>query len=164
VLDWLDAAGLMIRVPIANRGLLPSSAYQKENYFKLFAFDVGILGALSRLPVKSVLDYDYGTYKGYYAENFVAQEFRFCQRDVTCWREGRAEVEFVCEVDGAAIPIEVKSGWVTQAKSLNSFAAKYHPPYCAVLSGRNLGADSRVTKHFYPLYLASRFPLPSPPP
>ncbi len=50
------------------------STYTKENAFKLFVFDVGILGALSELPVKTVLDY--GTYKGYYAENFVAQTFR----------------------------------------------------------------------------------------
>ena len=160
-IDWLEAAGLLLRVPIANSGLLPFPAYEKESFFKLFVFDVGILGALSRLPVKSVLDYDYGTYKGFYAENFAAQEFKTCQRDnLACWREGRAEVEFICEVDGAVIPVEVKSGWVTQAKSLKVFADKYRPPYCAVLSGRNLGADPHLGKHYYPLYLASKFPLP----
>ena len=160
-IDWLEAAGLILRLPIANSGLLPFPAYQKESFFKLFVFDVGILGALSRLPVKSVLDYDYGTYKGFYAENFAAQELRARQRDnLACWREGRAEVEFICEVDGAVIPIEVKSGGVTQAKSLKAFADKYHPPFCAVLSGRNLGADPHFGKHYYPLYLASKFPLP----
>ena len=148
-------------MPIANSGLLPFPAYEKENFFKLFVFDVGILGALSRLPVKSVLDYDYGTYKGFYAENFAAQEFRACQRDnLACWREGSAEVEFICELDGAVIPIEVKSGWVTQAKSLKVFADKYRPPFSAVFSGRNLGADPHLRKHYYPLYLASKFPLP----
>jgi len=162
-IDWLTAAGLVVRLPIANSGLLPFPAYEKESCFKLFVFDVGILGALSRLPVKSVLDYDYGTYKGFYAENFVAQEFRACRRDnLACWREGRAEVEFIAEVDGAVIPVEVKSGWVTQAKSLKAFADKYHPPFSAVLSGRNLGADPHLGKHYYPLYLASRFPLPLP--
>jgi predicted AAA+ superfamily ATPase len=161
-IDWLSAAGLILRLPIANSGLLPFPAYQKESFFKLFVFDVGILGALSRLPVKSVLDYDYGTYKGFYAENFAAQEFRARRRDnLTCWREGRAEIEFICEVDGAVIPIEVKSGGVTQAKSLKVFADKYAPPFCAVLSGRNLGADPHLGRHCYPLYLASKFPLPS---
>lgn len=161
-IDWLTAAGLVVRLPIANSGLLPFPAYEKESCFKLFIFDVGILGALSRLPVKSVLDYDYGTYKGFYAENFVAQEFRACRQDnVACWREGRAEVEFITEVDGAVIPVEVKSGWVTQAKSLKAFADKYHPPFSAVLSGRNLGADPHLGKHYYPLYLASKFPLPT---
>ena len=162
-IDWLAAAGLILRLPIVNSGLLPFPAYEKESFFKLFVFDVGILGALSRLPPKTVLDYDYGTYKGFYAENFAAQEFRAAGRaNLACWREGRAEVEFLCEVDGAPIPLEIKSGWVTQAKSLKVFIQKYHPPFSAVFSGRNLGADPSSRRVFYPLYLASRFPLPAP--
>jgi len=162
VIDWLQAAGLIIRLPIANSGLLPFPAYEKENFFKLFVFDVGILGALGQLPVKSVLDYDYGTYKGFYAENFVAQEFRAHERDnLACWREGRAEIEFLCEVNGAVIPVEVKSGWVTQAKSLRVFADKYQPPYSVMLSGHNLGADPKSRRQRYPLYLACKFPLPA---
>jgi predicted AAA+ superfamily ATPase len=161
VIDWLETAGLILRVPIANCGQLPFSAYTKENTFKLFVFDVGILGALSHLPVKAVLDYDFGTYKGYYAENFVAQTFRAGNRaDVVCWREGMAEVEFLTDVEGAAVPVEVKSGWVTQAKSLKSFADKYKPAFSAVFSGRNAGHDANLARHYYPLYLASKFPLP----
>jgi predicted AAA+ superfamily ATPase len=160
-IDWLEAAGLVLRVPIANSGLLPFTAYEKENFFKLFVFDVGILGALSRLPVKSILDYNYGTYKGFYAENFAAQELMVSRRNnIACWREGQSEVEFLCEVDGVVIPIEVKSGWVTQAKSLKVFAEKYRPPFSAVLSGRNLGSAPHLRKQYYPIYLASKFPLP----
>ncbi len=162
VIDWLEAAGLVLRLPIVNSGLLPFPAYEKENFFKLFIFDVGILGALGKLPLKSILDYDYGTYKGFFAENFVAQEFQACRRDnLACWREGRAEVEFITEVDGRVVPIEVKSGWVTQAKSLGVFADKYHPPFSVVFSGRNLGIERQRRKHSYPLYLAARFPLPA---
>jgi hypothetical protein len=65
-------------------------------------------------------------------------------------------------VDGAVIPVEVKSGRVTRAKSLKAFADKYHPTFSAVLSGRNMGGDPRLRKHYYPLYLASKFPLPHP--
>jgi predicted AAA+ superfamily ATPase len=161
VIDWLETAGLLIRVPIVNSGLLPFSAYAKENAFKLFVFDVGILGALSRLPVKTVLDYGFGSYKGYYAENFVAQTFLAGGRvNTACWREGTAEVEFITDVDGAVIPVEVKSGHVTQAKSLTSFAVKYRPAFSAVFSGRNAGSDGRLARHYYPLYLAGKFPLP----
>ena len=56
--------------------------------------------------------------------------------------------------------MEVKSGWVTQAKSLKVFADKYHPPFRAVFSARMPEIEPRRRKHFYPLYLASRFPLP----
>ncbi len=161
VIDWLEAAGLVMRLPIVNCGQLPFPAYEKENFFKLFIFDIGILGALSRLPAKNILDYDYGTYKGFFAENFVAQEFRASQREnLACWREGRAEVEFITDVNGQVVPIEVKSGWVTQAKSLNVFTAKYHPPFSVVFSARNSEIERQRRKHYYPLYLAAKFPLP----
>ncbi|MDT8389946.1 MAG: AAA family ATPase [Lentisphaeria bacterium] len=160
VIDWLEAAGLILRLPIVNSGQLPFPAYEKENFFKLFIFDIGILGALGRLPARNILSYGYGTYKGFFAENFVAQEFQTRRREnLACWREGRAEVEFITEVDGQVIPIEVKSGWVTQAKSLNVFADKYHPPFSAVFSARNPAIESRRRKHYYPLYLAAKFPL-----
>ena len=57
------------------------------------------------------------------------------------------------------IPIEVKSGWVTQVKSLKVFSDKYLPPYSVVFSARNLRLDSQTNRHNYPLYLASKFPL-----
>ena len=159
-IDWLVAAGLIIRLPIVNSGLLPFTAYSKENFFKLFVFDVGMLGALSRLPAKNILDYKYGTYKGYYAENFVAQELSATHRDnIACWREKRAEVEFICEENGSVIPVEIKSGWITQAKSLGVFVEKYSPLYSAVFSARNMGVNESAKRHYYPLYLASRFPI-----
>ncbi len=74
-IDWLCAAELVIKVPIANHGTLPFSAHTKENMFRLYMLDVGLLGALSELPIKAILDYEYGSYKGYFAENFVAQAF-----------------------------------------------------------------------------------------
>lgn len=82
------------------------------------------------------------------------------QRDnIACWREKRAEVEFVCEDNGSVIPVEVKSGWVTQSKSLGVFTKKYSPPYSAVFSARNMGVNETVKRHYYPLYLASKFPI-----
>jgi uncharacterized protein len=160
VIDWLEAAGLIIQSSIVNNGELPFSAYTKENLFKLFLFDIGILGALSQLPAKSILGYEYGAYKGYFAENYVAQEF-VCSgvSNVYSWREKTAEVEFLREVDGVVLPVEVKSGWVTQAKSLKVFAEKYKPPYRTVMSANKPYFDNRNNIHRYPLYFASRFPF-----
>jgi hypothetical protein len=115
------------------------------------------------LSAKTILDYDFGTYKGYYAENFVAQAFKASGRDsMACWREGTAEIEFLLDVEGDVTPVEVKSGWVTQAKSLKSFSDKYRPRYSVVFSGRNAGVDTKLARCYYPLYLADRFPLTGP--
>ncbi|MCP4690791.1 MAG: ATP-binding protein [Desulfobacterales bacterium] len=159
-IDWLETAGLIIKVQIVNSGQIPFSAYAKENRFKLFFFDVGLLGAVSGLPPKSIWDYDYGSYKGYFAENFVAQEFRFAGcRSLYSWKENTAEVEFLREENGEVLPVEVKSGRVTQAKSLKVYAEKYNPEYRTVLSARNMRIDHENRVHHYPLYLASRFPI-----
>ena len=160
VIDWLKTAGLIIQVPIVNSGELPFSAHTVENLFKLYLFDVGILGALSQLPPKSILDYDYDSYKGYYAENYIAQEF-VCSgvKNAYSWKERTAEVEFLREVDGAVLPIEIKSGWVTQAKSLKVFTDKYKPLYRTVMSANKPFFDNQNNIHRYPLYFASRFPF-----
>lgn len=159
-IDWLIAAGLLIRVPIVNKGAIPLSAYTKENRFKLYMFDIGILGAVSGISPGSMLDYDYGSYKGYIAENFAAQEFLSAgHKNLYGWSEGTAEVEFLCEENGVILPVEIKSGWVTQAKSLKVFAEKYEPPYRTVMSGCNMKLSNDGKYHGYPLYLAGRFPL-----
>lgn len=159
VIDWLEKAGLIIKVNIIHSGQLPFSAYTKDNAFKLFLFDVGILGALSHLEPKVILEQDYGSYKGYFAENFVAQEFLYTgQEHLYSWQEKTAEVEFVCQQDGKVIPIEVKSGWVTHAKSLQIFAAKYRSPFRVIFSANNLIKIKEGSLiHRYPLYMASEF-------
>lgn len=153
-IDWLQAAGLIIKIPISRSGHLPFSAYVKENTFKLFCFDVGILGAISDLSPKVILDYDYGSYKGYFAENFVAQELLLTKNKLYCWEEGESEIELLLEEKGMVIPVEVKSGFSTKAKSLQSFKEKYHPPYQVILSAKNYFHDKNRNTYFCPLYLS----------
>ncbi len=156
VIDWLEATGLILKVKIAHKIAKPISAYTKENFFKLFVFDVGILGAMSELKPKDILDYDYGTYKGYFAENFVAQELKAygeLNQKLYAWHEGIAEIEFIKDLDGDLTPIEVKSGWVTNSKSLKSYIDRYNPKLGIILSGQNYQDKGRV--HKYPLYLVS---------
>ncbi len=156
--DWLEKAGLIIKVPIVNSGKLPFSAYAEENVFKLYLFDVGLLGAMAKITPGMIHDYDYGSYKGYFAENYLAQAFLAAgQSNLYSWQEKTAEIEFLFEQDGHAIPIEVKSGWVTQAKSIKVFVEKYHSPYYVIFSANPLSCNDRT--HRYPLYLADRFPI-----
>ncbi|MFZ3115167.1 MAG: DUF4143 domain-containing protein, partial [Syntrophales bacterium] len=74
--DWLERANLLIRVPIVDTVGIPLFGYAKENRFKLYFFDVGLLGAASGIAPTTFLNYDFGSYQGYVAENFVAQELR----------------------------------------------------------------------------------------
>lgn len=157
-IDWLQACGLIIKVPICHLAKLPLLAYTKENIFKLYVFDVGVLGAMSTLAPKVIYDYDYGSFKGYFAENFVAQEFLYAGAHfLYSWHEKNSELEFLQELDGKIIPVEVKSGWVTQAKSLKVFRERYHPPYSIIFSAKNLSVNDAKDLIRSPLYLANQF-------
>lgn len=158
-IDWLEATGMTIKVHIVNTGHLPFKGYSKENFFKLMLFDVGILGNMSGLPPKTILDADYGGYKGFFAENFVAQEFVSSGNDsLFSWQEQRYEMDFLLEIQGNVIPIEVKSGRQTHAKSLQTFSEKYKPAYQIVLSTLPLKVQSGKKMQYYPLYLAGKLP------
>ncbi len=156
-LDWLERANLLIRVPIVDTVGIPLSGYVKENRFKLYFFDVGLLGAVSSIAPATFLNYDFGSYQGYVAENFVAQELRAAgEKTLCCWQGRTAEVEFLLEKEGGIMPVEVKSGWVTQSKSLKVYAERYHPPKAYILSANNITHEDR--RHYLPVYAASRLP------
>lgn len=161
-IDWLTGAGLLIKVKIINSGEIPLNAFEQENRFKLYLFDIGILGALARIPPKSLyLQNDlFSTYKGAFCENYVAQEFIYSgSGQLYSWLRNTAEVEFVREGDGQVYPIEVKAGHSGKLKSLNVFVGRYPTRYRTRISARNLEFNDQAKLHSYPLYLTYRFPL-----
>jgi hypothetical protein len=99
-IDWLEATGLVIRVHIADLSQLPLKSFVKENTFKLFMFDIGMLGAMMKLTAAVILGYDYGTYKGFFAENYIAQAFEAMNLGPHfSWNEKSAEIEFLRQID-----------------------------------------------------------------
>jgi hypothetical protein len=131
----------------------------KENTFKLLLFDIGLLGAMIGLTPESILRYDYGSYKGYFAENFVLQElYSYGLNKIVTWSGRTSEIEFVLEIDGKIVPVEVKSGFNTKAKSLQAFINKYNPSYSIKLTGNRFGFDRQKRIFNYPLYMISKFP------
>lgn len=154
-INWLEKANLLIRTKIIKKVESPLTAFTKENYFKQYFFDVGLLGALSRLNPKYILDYDYGTYKGYMAENFVAQELKAMGKSPCyCWQGRTSEVEFLLETENGITPIEVKSGRVTQSKSLKVYEEKYAPEHSFILSGKNILI--KRNRNYLPIYFAGK--------
>lgn len=152
-IDWLCSCGLLHKIHIAHAGRLPLFAFTKENQFKLILFDIGILGALADLHPKVILESNYGTYKGFVAENFVAQEFISSGfKKLYSWQENQAEIDFLTEVEGELLPIEVKSGKITRAKSLAQFSRKYQVSKRVILSGAPMQIKGGLYK--LPLYLA----------
>jgi hypothetical protein len=93
-------------------------------------------------------------YKGFIAENFVAQEFAVAGLDPTySWADARAEIEFIAtDPEGRVIPLEVKSGRRTRARSLQSFITKCQPDKTIKLTGTQGSPVTEQHHLVYPLY------------
>ncbi|MAZ78278.1 MAG: ATPase [Legionellaceae bacterium] len=156
VIDWLNNAGLLIKAELLTTCQQPLAAFVKESQFKLFMFDVGILGAMLDLSPSTIMKYDYGSYKGYFAENFVAQMLTASDsKPLYTWQEKTAELEFLKEINGEVIPIEVKAGKSLRAKSLKIFSDRYQPKMSVILSAENKKMDSKTRRAKIPLYFVS---------
>jgi len=154
-IEWLAQAGLVHRVPICRTIRQPLAAHTERNAFMLYLFDVGILGTMLDLDSSVLYQYDFGQFKGFLAENAVLNEM-VCGgiEPIYTWREGTAEIEFVISSEGRAVPIEVKAGINTKAKSMRVFREKYSPELAVLLSAQGANQQDHGLLHA-PLYLAS---------
>ena len=128
---WLKYAGLVYQVNRIKKPDIPLIAYQDFEAFKLFVVDVGLLSALTNLDVKTILEKTqiFEEFKGAIAEQYVYQQLRSLNYDMPIyyWSNdtSRSEIDFVVQLDGYVIPIEVKAEKNLKAKSLKNFIQEY---------------------------------------
>lgn len=152
---WLEQAGLIHRVFAVETARLPLKGYADRRCFKVYALDVGLLGALAGTAPPLVVQGDriFAEYRGALVENFVAQQLAATfTGDLHYWRSpgGKAEVDFLIEQDGVVLPLEVKAGVNPKSKSLQSFDAQFAPPALVRSTLLNLKRDGRFLN--IPLY------------
>lgn len=129
-LSWLIDCGLVYQVNRVKDCKIPLSAYQDFSAFKLYLLDVGLLCAMAKMDVKTILDGNniFVEFKGSLAEQYVLTELKSnINSPIFYWSsdKGIAEVDYIVQIAGNNIPIEVKSGENLQSKSLKSFVQKY---------------------------------------
>ena len=150
-------AGLIYKNCFVESPKFPLSAYADNNAFKLFLFDVGLLGAQSNLSFQAVIDGNllFTEFKDSLTENFVAQELtEASQRDLYYWASaGTAETDFLIEGDREIYPLEVKAGISSKKKSLLVYRNKYPNSKLARTTLMNLKHDGNI--YNFPLYLVS---------
>ena len=153
-IHWLIRAGLVHKIPICDQIRIPLKAHCDDSRFILYLFDVGMLGAMTDLSPYAIRDYNYGSYKGYFAENFVLQEMVSSGNvSLFSWQENTSQIEFLLSSGEDVFPIEVKAGVSTKAKSLGIFQQKYSPKSAYLLSGKAYKPCTR-NRQMLPLYYA----------
>ncbi len=103
----------------------------------------------------SILNGNLGIFKGAIYENIIAE----CLRKNDRWLyyfspSSQKEIDFILNIGGEVIALEVKAGDNTKSKSLNSLIQnyRYHVNKGIRLSVKNVGDDSVIAA--YPLYMA----------
>lgn len=164
-IQWLKSAGLIIQSHHISIPKFPLDAYADKQAFKIFLLDVGLLGAMSKLDPRIILNGDllFQEFKGSLTENYVALElhYRYLEELYYWTSQGIAKVDFIIAHDQQIYPIEVKSGFSKQKKSLLIYAEKFSkedssPPILSRLSLRNFAFEGKIVN--YPLYAVTLFP------
>jgi len=130
-------------------------AYQDFNAFKLYVLDVGLLGAMSELDIKSLLQGNklFEEFKGALTEQYVLQQL-ISSRQITPYywsaEKASAEIDFIFQSEKNIVPLEVKAAENLQAKSLKSFYQKYQPKYAIRTSMSDYRHEEWLTN--VPLY------------
>jgi hypothetical protein len=157
-LTWLEKTRLLIKTKITYQAKIPLKAYTKENVFKLYYSDVGLLQAALDIPISKAYVHQLGEYKGYIVENFVAtQLFLKTFSSLYSWNEGESEVEFLIYRKDEITPVEVKSSSnFSRAKSLKMFVGKYSPKEAFKVAPLNKGKNGDLNITTLPIYLINK--------
>jgi predicted AAA+ superfamily ATPase len=154
-IQWLVDCGLLLKSHRVSRPGIPLAAYQEISVFKLFLHDVGLLGAMAGLDVRTIIKGNeiFTEFKGALTEQYVMQQLRLNNdRYIGYWTNERStyEVDFVIQEEGKVIPVEVKSGENLRAKSFRLFCEKFRPVKAVRTSFTNYKEEEWMTN--IPLY------------
>ena len=158
-LQWLQRAGIVYRVTQVSQPALPLSTYADQQVFKIYLLDVGLLSAMTEMPVRLAMDDSqlFTEFKGALTENFVAQSLLTSGLSALYyWTSGRtAEVNFLIQHDTDIYPLEVKAGVSRHKKSLLLYQERYHPTVLSRTTKMNYVKEGQLVN--YPLYLIGCF-------
>jgi predicted AAA+ superfamily ATPase len=155
-LKWLESAGLILRCSCVHHPKSPLMARTSPSIFKIYACDVGLLGAMAGIEPRMMVQGDalFTAYTGSLVENFVAQHLS-AHKPLAYWKRENnlAEIDFLLERDGI-IPVEIKAGINPKSKSMRSYQSSYTPSSAYRLSLLNFRKEETLTN--LPLYAVHR--------
>ncbi|MDO5136805.1 MAG: DUF4143 domain-containing protein, partial [Eubacteriales bacterium] len=129
---WLTDCGLVHKVSRVNTPGMPLKAYEDMKAFKLFVLDVGLLGCMTGLRQRTLLDGNdlFAEFKGALTDQYVCQQLKTLD-DLGIYYytndRGSCEVDFVVDTGERIVPVEVRAEINLKAKSLKTYRDKYAP-------------------------------------
>lgn len=155
-LDWLHNAGLIDFAYNVNSPWFPLKAYVKEDQFRVYLCDIGLLVAMYGYQLKIALLSDAleGPAKGGIYESLVADILAKRGEELYYYKkeDSTLEIEFILERDCKLVPVEVKAR-KGSTRSLNELLKMDNIERGYKLTAQNIGVvEKKIT---LPLYMAA---------
>lgn len=153
---WLKNAGVALPVYNIEEPKIPLLLARSRNLFKLFQNDIGLLAAQYSEGIQlRIIKGDKSINFGSVYENAVAQELVAHGVEPYYYNnKKRGELDFVIELGGRVLPIEVKSGKDYAAhRALSNImdCGEYDLPQAVVFNNDNLHIEGRIV--YAPVYM-----------
>jgi predicted AAA+ superfamily ATPase len=155
-IQWLTDAGILHKIHAVTKPAVPLVSYQDFSAFKLYHNDLGLLGAMSRLKIQTLLDSNqvFEEFKGALTEQFVFQQLTLNEEfsiNYYPFGNGRYELDFIIENEnGELIPMEVKAAVNLRATSFKNYCKQHKPDEAIRTSLADYKEESWMTN--LPLY------------
>jgi predicted AAA+ superfamily ATPase len=156
-IQWLTDAGLLHKIHNVSKPAVPLIAYQELSTFKLYHNDTGLLGAMSNLKAKTLVNGNdvFTEFKGALTENFVFQQLKLNSElslYYHAFENSKYELDFIIQSEeDDLVPIEVKAGENLKAKSFKYYCEKYKPETAIRTSLSDYRKETWMTN--VPLYI-----------
>lgn len=155
-LDWLHNAGLIDFAYNVNSPWFPLKAHVKEDQFRVYLCDIGLLVAMDGYQLKIALLSDAleGPAKGGIYESLVADILAKRGEELYYYKkeDSTLEIEFILERDCKLVPVEVKAR-KGSTRSLNELLKMDNIERGYKLTAQNTGVvEKKIT---LPLYMAA---------
>ena len=152
-IDWLKSSGMLLAVNGLEAPLSPLKSQEKDNMYKLYLSDVGMLATMCGMKARDLLPEQPNLYKGAIVENYLIQQFAGYREEQYYFRPSDSmEIDLVDDRNEGIIPIEIKSGRHKRSRSLHNYIDQFHPPFAIRFSALNFGKTDCLVS--LPLYAA----------
>ena len=147
-LQWLEDAGIICRCYNTNITGLPMEGNAKDNVFKVYTADIGLLIEMLGPGVRAdILQGNLGGFKGAIFENLMADTLHKKEQNLYFFqKDSGLELDFLVRMKGECVPLEVKAK-TAQAKSVKtvlSHPEKYKVKHVIKFGDFNIGRDDRL--------------------
>ena len=152
--EWLISAGLLSRIYRVEQIRKLLENYKDIDDFKIYLSDMGLLATQKDIRAEDIffMEEELADFKGSMTENYVNTQLKTAGFVPYFWRndKGTKEVDFIINLEGKIIPVEVKSSRNVNSASLNEYVRMFKPEFSIRLSEKHFGFENNIKS--VPLY------------